>query len=51
MFVILKELEIVALYSNSIKDFKTSYYWIIAFIKRNKLALQWHIRISQKLLD
>jgi len=39
MFAILKKPEIVALYGNSAKDFKVSYCWIIAFMKKNKLAL------------
>ena len=48
MLEILKELDMVVLYGRS-EDFKTSHHWLIAFIKRFRLALRRWTRIFQKL--
>ena len=37
------------LYGNSTETFKLSHRWIVAFMKRNKLVLRRHTKISQKL--
>jgi len=51
MVEILKEPEMVVLYENLKKDFKTSQRWILGFMKRFNLALRRRTRISQKLPD
>ncbi|CAG8801267.1 9587_t:CDS:2, partial [Gigaspora margarita] len=49
MMEILQQPAMVALYNDFAKIFKMSYRWTVAFIKRNKLALRRHTKISQKL--
>src|SRR2546423_4638944 len=51
MFEILKEPEMLVLYGELMKEFKTSQRWILGFMKRYKLALRRRTRISQKLPD
>jgi transposase-like protein len=49
MFELLNEPELLVLYGNLIEEFKTSHSWLVAFMKRYKLALRRRTRISQKL--
>ncbi|GES74785.1 pogo transposable element with KRAB domain [Rhizophagus clarus] len=39
----------ISLYGNSINEFKTSNYWISAFMKRYNLSWWQHTKVSQKL--
>jgi hypothetical protein len=49
MLEILEEPENLVLYDNASKDFKMSHRWLVAFLKRYKLALRRHTKIFQKL--
>ena len=49
MLEILNEPDMVVLYNNLTEEFKTSQHWVVAFLKRYKLALRHRTRISQKL--
>ena len=49
MLEILDDPDMVVLYGNLTEEFKTSHSWLIAFMKRYKLALRRRTRISQKL--
>jgi hypothetical protein len=49
MFDILEEPEMIALYGNSTEKFKASFRWLTLFMKRYKLSLRRHTKISQKL--
>ena len=51
MTEILKEVDMVKLYDGLAENFKTSQRWLIAFMRRYKLALRRRTRISQKLLN
>ena len=49
MLEILNEQDMVFLYGNLTEGFKTSHRWVVAFMKRYKLALRRHTKVSQKL--
>jgi hypothetical protein len=49
MFEILDRQEMIALYGDSIKEFKATAGWLNAFMKRHKLAIRRRTKISQKL--
>ncbi len=51
MLEILKESDMMNLYSNLTNNFKTSLHWLTTFIKRYKLSLRRRTKISQKLLS
>ena len=40
MLEILQEVDMLELYGDKAENFKTSYRWIVAFLKRYKLALR-----------
>ncbi|CAG8612260.1 3234_t:CDS:1, partial [Gigaspora rosea] len=46
---ILQQPDMLCLYSNLAKNFKASYHWLVAFIKRNVFALRQHTKTAQKL--
>ena len=39
MLEILREMNMLELYGNLVKNIKMSYYWLVVFLKRYKLAL------------
>ncbi|GBC35010.2 pogo transposable element with KRAB domain [Rhizophagus irregularis DAOM 181602=DAOM 197198] len=49
MLEILRDPDIIVLYGNLMNDFKMSNRWLYAFMKRQKLSLRHHTKISQKL--
>ena len=49
MLEILREVDMLELYGNLAENFKMSHYWLVAFLKRYRLALRRRTRISQKL--
>ncbi|GET62793.1 uncharacterized protein OCT59_023295 [Rhizophagus irregularis] len=49
MLEILRDQDIIVLYGNLTNDFKMSNRWLYAFMKRQKLSLRRHTKISQKL--
>jgi len=49
MLEILNTEDMIELYGNLAKNFKTSHRWLIAFMRRYKLSLRRRTRISQKL--
>ena len=49
MLEILKESDMMNLYGNLTNNFKTSLHWLTTFMKRYKLSLRRHTKISQKL--
>src|SRR6266540_13311 len=51
MLEILKESDMMNLYSNLTNNFKISLYWLTTFMKRYKLSLRRCTKISQKLLS
>src|SRR6266542_2644823 len=51
MLEILKESDMMNLYSNLTNNFKTSLHWLTTFIKRYKLSLRRRTKILQKLLS
>ncbi|GBC10346.1 hypothetical protein RclHR1_09550007 [Rhizophagus clarus] len=51
MFKILEESDIIALYSDVTESFKGSLRWLNCFMKRYKLSLRRHTKVSQKLLQ
>ncbi|CAG8841367.1 2683_t:CDS:2, partial [Gigaspora margarita] len=46
---ILQQPDMALLYSDLAKDFKASYRWLVAFMKRNGFALRHHTKTAQKL--
>ena len=46
---ILKEDDMLEIYGKSVENFKKSHRWLIAFLRRYRLALRRRTRISQKL--
>lgn len=51
MSEILQQPDMILLYSDLAKEFKASYHWLAAFMKRNKLALRHCTKTLQKLLE
>ena len=49
MVEILRESDMLELYGDLVRNFKTSHRWLVAFLKRYRLALRRRTRISQKL--
>ena len=49
MLEILQEVDMLELYGDLVRNFKTSHRWLVAFLKRYRLALRRRTRISQKL--
>lgn len=49
MLEILREVDMLELYGNLAENFKISHCWLVAFLKRYRLALRRRTRISQKL--